>query len=74
MSPVACPVCSRAPVEPAVVVGAVVVCALCGATLVLAPDGTVRRANGDDTGGLDPHDLQVLRTARGLVLRPEHAR
>lgn len=65
--PIPCPAClTSAP--PAATVGPLVVCAGCGASLVV--DGTgIRRATGADTLVLGPADLQILRTTRGRIAR-----
>lgn len=64
MNPITCPVCQHT-AEPAVRVGAIVICAqaACGASLVDEGD-TVRRATAADTTALGPRELQTLRSAR----------
>lgn len=59
-----CPLC-EVTADPAAQIGAVVVCAHCGASLVLEEGYAARRATAADTTGLSPADLQTLRKARG---------
>jgi len=64
MSAICCPVCETT-AEPAAAIGGLVVCAHCGASLVVTEaDGTVRRATAADTTVLSAADLQILRLAR----------
>jgi hypothetical protein len=51
--------------EPVLSIGDVSLCAICGATLLVEPDGTARRARFTDIGHLSAHDWDRLRTARG---------
>lgn len=65
MSAICCPVCETT-AAPAATIGALAVCAHCGASLVVTEaDGTVRRATAADTTGLSAADLDTLRKARG---------
>ncbi len=57
--------------EPAARVGAIAVCAKCGASVVVQQDGTVRRATAMDTDALQPGDRAVLVKARSAIARPE---
>ena len=60
---ITCPVCHRTS-TPAAQIGAVLICSMCGASLV--DDGDqVRRATGDDTLALTEAERQTLRKARG---------
>jgi len=64
-----CPVC-HVDAEPAAVVGAVVICATCGATNAIEADGTTRRARYDDIAKLTDEQTQTLKVARrGKVRR-----
>jgi ribosomal protein S27E len=58
---VRCPVCTQT-VAPHSQLDEFVVCGSCGATLVVAADGTSRRATGVDVDRLTPEALQHLRT------------
>jgi len=70
MSEIACPACVRAS-EPAARIGPLAVCGLCGASVVVEPDGTVRRATARDTDGLALSELAILSTARARLVRGE---
>lgn len=62
--PITCAVCGHTMHTPAAQVGAVAVCAACGASFVVNDDGVSRRATGADTTALSAADLQILRTSR----------
>jgi hypothetical protein len=49
--------------EPKASIGALVICAICGATLLLA-DGHARQASYADTEGLSSADREILVAAR----------
>jgi hypothetical protein len=65
--PISCPVCHTTG-APAAAIATLVVCAACGASL-LVDDTGVRRATAADTTALSPADLQTLRMARGKIAR-----
>jgi hypothetical protein len=62
MTQICCPVCETT-AEPAAQVGAIAVCAFCGASLHVE-DGGSRRATAADTTSLTAAELQTLRTSR----------
>lgn len=73
MSALLCPACNQSG-EPAVRVGTIAVCASCGASVVIAPDYTVKRATLDDTTVLSPSELDTVRRARAKIVRGERRR
>ncbi len=64
-----CPNCNASD-EPAAVSGQIAVCATCGCTCLVQPDGDVRRAVGADTLALDTAELQRLQRVRAPIVRP----
>lgn len=69
----ACPIC-HVTSAPAAQILAFAICGSCGASLVVAADGTVRAATGADTAALIAADLQELRRARGAIARKDRVR
>ena len=67
---ITCPHCQRAAV-PAFRLGPLAVCASCGHSLVIAPNGAVSRATALDTEVLTPSELAQLTKARSAVIRGE---
>ena len=69
---ITCPAC-LATAEEAARVGIVAICGTCGATLVVSPSGTIRRATATDIDHLMPGDRALLTKARSALARPERS-
>lgn len=70
MSAISCPVCGVT-TDPAAEWESLKICGSCGSSLFVGDDGTVRRATAAETTTLSAEALQVLRSARGRIARPE---
>jgi hypothetical protein len=66
-SPITCLACQTTG-APAAAIAGLVVCAACGASLVVDASG-IRRATAADTTALSAADLHGLRLARGKIAR-----